>query len=56
MGDSSVSDELDDPGGLDGVVEEEVLVRGVAVRDRLDDLLGKNAADDGRDCIEKKTS
>ena len=43
----SVSDELNDAGGLDGVVEEEVLVRRVAVRDGLDHLLGENAADDG---------
>ena len=46
---ASVSDQLDDAGRLDGVVEEEVLVRRVAVGDRLDHLLGQNAADDGRD-------
>ena len=45
----SVTDQLDDAGRLDGVVEEEVLVRRVAVGDRLDHLLGQNAADDGRD-------
>ena len=46
---ASVSDQFNDTGGLDGVVEEEVLVRRVAVGDRLDNLLGQNPADDGRD-------
>jgi hypothetical protein len=45
---SSVSDELDDSRRLDWVVEEEVLVWSVAVRDGLDDLLGQDSANNRR--------
>ena len=45
---SGGADVLDDARGLEGVVEEEVLVRLVLVRDHLDDLLRQDTAHDGR--------
>ena len=39
---------LHDPGGLEGVEEEEVAVGPLAVRDDLDDLLGEDSAGHGR--------
>ena len=44
---SGGADVLDDACGLEGVVEEEVLVRLVLVRDHLDDLLRQDPAHDG---------